>query len=288
MVDELVGERNLPKELKSLKNQKDGKRADHIFLGPSLCEQMLQTKENRRNVCYVGDSKYYGIGNEVSEESIAKQFTYAKNVIQWNIDQHLANKQNERFPVLRDDLTQGYDIVPNFFISAYAGIGKENASGFEFDKDGLKFDEDGFFARKFNPGKHFSRQFENRLFDRDTLHIAHFDVNFFYIIALYGRDNPAEKETWKRKIRDSICREILKDLYNRYNFSILATSDGNLKDFIGKHFMELLGKVFSFNNEECLLALEGNPGDNADVMKLPGAIIKKLDENTYMKRTGLD
>lgn len=35
---------------------------------------------------YIGDSKYYKIGHELTIESIYKQYSYARNVIQWNLD----------------------------------------------------------------------------------------------------------------------------------------------------------------------------------------------------------
>lgn len=38
-------------------------------------------------------------------------------------------------------------------------------------------------------GVQLNRQFENRLFDRDTLLLCHYDVNFLYIVSLYGRNN---------------------------------------------------------------------------------------------------
>ena len=61
-----------------LKNQADGKIVDHIYKGSSLIDG--------NEIYYVGDSKYYSDGSEVGENSIYKQFTYAKNIIQFNIN----------------------------------------------------------------------------------------------------------------------------------------------------------------------------------------------------------
>ena len=56
-----------------------------------------------------------------------KQFTYARNVIQWNLNLFLNSPDaaaqvdiNEygKFGRLRDDITEGYNVIPNFFISA--------------------------------------------------------------------------------------------------------------------------------------------------------------------------
>lgn len=42
-----------------------------------------------------------------------------------------------------------------------------------------------------------SRQFDNRLFDRDTFLIAHYDVNFLFVVALYGRNEQGERKRGK-------------------------------------------------------------------------------------------
>lgn len=78
----------------------------------------------------------------------------------------------EKFPKLRDDVTEGYNIIPNFFISAM------------MNKD-LKYSEGNIERRK--GSELVSRQFENRLFDRDTLIVAHYDINFLFIVSLYAR-----------------------------------------------------------------------------------------------------
>ena len=272
MIDELIGD-SLDGELdglKKLKEQADGKRADHIYFDQSLLGDLSGIPNAQaRNVCCIGDSKYYGIGNEVGEDSIAKQFTYAKNVIQWNIGHNLKpenesrfkTKNESRFPMLRDDVTEGYDIVPNFFISAVPGVGNDGIEGeCAFDKDKL-FGKEGFSARKEQPS--FSRQFENRLFDRDTLHIAHFDVNFFFVIALYGRNNAAAKAEWKRKVHKAIRESFSDILKKRYSFFELMLLDGKTdaiaKDYIKCHFADLIGKVFSLEAggpRKWLLALE--------------------------------
>lgn len=248
MVDELIGEPDLPKDLRKLKEQRDGKRADHIFFAPSLIVGV------NKPVCYVGDSKYYGIGCMVRDESIAKQFTYARNVIQWNIDRHQGGNGHDRFPMLRDEATESYDIVPNFFISAQVNVtGKAAENGAKYKDEGMRFSEDGFVARPWN-AKLFSRQFENRLFDRDTLHIVHFDVNFLNVIALYGGKSEAAKKRWKGRVHVEIRDEIAKVLSARYYFRNLelreGKTDANAIRFIRHHFAELVGKVFSWVNAD--------------------------------------
>lgn len=56
------------------------------------------------------------MGHELGRESIYKQYTYARNVIQWNLD--IFNDFNETVKSshvrLRDEKTEGYEIIPNF------------------------------------------------------------------------------------------------------------------------------------------------------------------------------
>ena len=73
-------------------------------------------------------------------------------------------------PQLRDDLTEGYNPIPNFFISAHIPDRKHSKEG-KF----LSFDDDTLHNEE---SIQLNRQFENRLFDRDTLLLCHYDVNF--------------------------------------------------------------------------------------------------------------
>ena len=84
IIDELVGDKELPDRLN--KKQEDGKIVDHLFMWDSLT-----SADTSKKVYYIGDSKYYKIGNEIGKESVAKQYTYARNVIQWNLNLFLDN-----------------------------------------------------------------------------------------------------------------------------------------------------------------------------------------------------
>ena len=78
-------------------------------------------------------------------------------------------KQHDDQPQLRDNLTEGYNPIPNFFISAH--IPDRNHSKEKF----LSFEDDALHNEQ---NIQLNRQFENRLFDRDTLLLCHYDVNF--------------------------------------------------------------------------------------------------------------
>ena len=239
IIDELIaGDQKLPKDLK---DQPDGKRVDHLYQ-----YQELTNNDKDDDIYYIGDSKYYKRGNSLSKESIYKQFTYARNVIQWNIDLFNDGKAEEKVGhiKLRDDVTEGYNIIPNFFISA-----NQNVLRPEDDIKLIDNDKDVEYRRQ---QYYLSRQFENRLFDRDTFLLAHYDVNFLFVVALYGRNNSASKVLWRNKVRKMFRTEIqqmLKDYFEFY--AMTAKSDVNPDAYIKENFQQVLGKMYHpFDNRE--------------------------------------
>jgi hypothetical protein len=227
IIDELIGDKEMPDRLN--KKQEDGKIVDHLFMWDSLT-----TADNSKKVYYIGDSKYYKIGNEVGKESVAKQYTYARNVIQWNLNLFLDEEDKpERYDYnLRDEVTEGYNIIPNFFISA------------KMDKNLSYVDTIDKTDREKN--QHVQRHFNNRLFDRDTLLITHYDVNFLFVIALYARNNASQKQTWKTKVRNLFRKEIQKILAEKYEFyAMTAHQDINGAEFLAQNFKDVIGKVYT-------------------------------------------
>lgn len=228
IIDELIGDKEPPR---GLKDQDDGKRVDHIY-----SYRNLTNNEEDRPIYYIGDSKYYKIGNKISDESVYKQFTYARNVIQWNLNLFLDNSEEnaalrKEHPIYRDELTEGYNIVPNFFISA-------------------KMDEKLSYADNVSTTNRenntfLSRHFENRLFDRDTLLVYHYDVNFLYVVSLYARENAHQKAQWKQKVRELFREKIQAALEENYKFYAMTPKAGvNHEKYLRENFQELLGKVY--------------------------------------------
>lgn len=239
IIDELIaGDQKLPKELK---DQPNGKRVDHIYQ-----YQELTNNTTDDNIYYIGDSKYYKRGNSLGKESIYKQFTYARNVIQWNIDLFNDGKEEEKngHVKLRDDVTEGYNIIPNFFISANQNVLRP--------EDDIKLIDSDKEADKRRQQYYLSRQFENRLFDRDTFLLAHYDVNFLFVVALYGRNHSASKALWRNKVRQMFRKEIQQMLKENFEFyAMTAKSDVNPDVYIKENFQSLLGKVYHpFDNRE--------------------------------------
>ena len=227
IIDELVGGTNdsLPNELK---DQPDGKRVDHLYQYHDLTNN-----EDEKPIYYIGDSKYYKRNTPIGKESVYKQFTYARNVIQWNMDLFNDGKPEDQKGHIRlnDETTEGYNIIPNFFISA-------EQKDLEI-KDNIRLTD--------KSEKYFqSRHYENRLFDRDTFLVAHYDVNFLFVVALYGRNNPSEKEAWRNKVRKMFRKEIQTMLEEKFDFYVMtAKADVSAVAYIEEHFQELIGKVFT-------------------------------------------
>jgi hypothetical protein len=170
MIDDLIGDSKL---LPELKNHADGKQVDHIYKYKSLLVE--------DEIYFVGDSKYYKPKNSVAKYSKAKQFTYAKNVIQYNIDLFNDNKLDKQLRY-RENLTEGYNITPNFFISAFVN------NDFDFSKSYL--DETGKPIMQ--------THFENRLFDRDTLFVQSYNINFLFVLSSYLTNNSTLKTNFKK------------------------------------------------------------------------------------------
>lgn len=254
IIDELIGDKDVPR---GLKDQADGKRVDHIY-----SYRNLTNNEGDKPIYYIGDSKYYKLGNKVSAESVYKQFTYARNVIQWNLNLFLdESKENielqKRHPKYRDEQTEGYNIIPNFFISA-------------------KMDEKLSYADNVSTTNRenntfLSRHFENRLFDRDTLLVYHYDVNFLYVISLYARENKYQKAQWKANVRKLFREKIQDALEEKYKFYAMTPKPGlNHEKYLRENFQELLGKVYRpFDDTNYLsLALDQKEDNEALLTKL--------------------
>ena len=247
MIDSLLSEPNLPQHLKI---HKDGKEIDHIY----PYQDLLTTQDQ---IYHIGDSKYYKDDSQTGKNAIAKQYTYAKNVIQYNVDILNENKPLADSIRYRDELTEGYNITPNFFISAVVN------SDLNFKQEGLEFKAD------FKQNKHFS----DRLFDRDTLILQTYNINFLYVIHAYVANSQAQKEKFKNLTRHLFREKIIKFLDEKYDFYEVKPK-GDLIEFIAQNFRNLAGKMYrpSGWKDKILLAYEkGNGGqklviEDADVL----------------------
>ncbi|MBO7054521.1 MAG: LlaJI family restriction endonuclease [Bacteroidales bacterium] len=233
MIDQLISDKRdeVPKELRE---QPDGKIVDHIYKAQSIIEDNQQ-------IYYIGDSKYYKETTDLGKNSIFKQFTYAKNVIQYNINL-FNNKDDVGDCRYRDPLTEGYNITPNFFIRGV--IDFENPRNQE-----QKLIKDSTFQKE---NKHFF----NRLFDRDTLFLQSYNMNFMFVVAAYVRNT--DDVALKKSIQSMFRQDFIDFIDNKFDFSILEARNGNLLESVERNFKKLNGKIYhpSDNSNIVILALD--------------------------------
>ena len=238
IIDELIGDNkdDLPADFKE---QKDGKLVDHLYTYPGLIEA-----DDEQRTYYIGDSKYYKLGATLGDTSIYKQYTYARNIVQYNIDLWMDETLPDPDIRLRDDVTEGYNIIPNFFISAAMKPGdySYHHREIELTKTGKK-----------NPEIKF--QFKDRLFDRDTMLLSRYNVNFLFVVSLYARNRQSEKAAWKEEVRGQFRKEIRKVLERDYSFYPMRSRGVVLDDYMNQHFRQLNGKVFTPFQDRSILTL---------------------------------
>ena len=119
MIDSLISDQD--KEVAKLKKNEDGKIIDHLYK-----EKSLIFADGNESIWHIGDSKYYKEENEVLGQSVAKQYTYAKNIVQDFFSPDFVDGNDECYSSgvhqgvrYRDSVTEGYSVTPNFFIRGF-------------------------------------------------------------------------------------------------------------------------------------------------------------------------
>lgn len=232
MVDCLIGD----DYFSDLKDNEDGKEIDHIYKDKSLVDDS--------HIYYIGDSKYYFYGSNLDNNSIYKQFTYAKNIIQLNINifntPSNERKKNEQEIInmvrYRDPLTEGYNLTPNFFIRAYIKA-EDLADGHAcYTNDRLT---------KNNQILPSNTHFRNRPFDRDTLVLQAYNINFLFVLASYISNSDDNKI--KQCIHDKFRSDLINIYNTKYEF-FRVTPIGDIKTFVKTHFEKYIGKMYHPEN----------------------------------------
>ena len=281
MIDELIGTSH-DKIPPGLADQDDGKQVDHMYTDLAL------TSSQNREVYYIGDSKYYKMSTALGKPSVSKQYTYARNVIQWNIDlwkdneegRRMKSETDKRFKDIRlrpDSPNEGYDIIPNFFLSAFV----DDQLSFDRGSDA----EGNDLNVKPREETYISTQFDNRLFDRDTLLLMYYDINFLFIVRMYARNKESEKAQWKTHVRTIFRKKIQEVLASKFQFYAFAPKPSTYaKGYIDDNLKKLIGKVFSpFANEEVfVLALENT--ENEQERQENETLLLELKEHFYVTK----
>lgn len=282
MVDKLISDKISEtktfdgKSLKYLKKNKDGKNIDHIFPYDGLID-------NDEKVFYIGDSKYYKYNSPLDNKSIYKQFTYAKNVIQFNIDLLNENKaisfEDGSKARYRDQVTEGYNITPNFFIQGRV------YDLFDFTNSQLELDKES--------GVEMNSHFKNRLFDRDTLFVNYYKINFLYVLYAYVNFSSARLNFERSKIYKQF-KENFVDFFNasshfqlyKYDFA----SNQELEMFIENEFRRVIGKIYQprTNTEHSLIFGVGrNDIEVKDYFETIHDSSRKVTEHIYTCKNGM-
>lgn len=266
IIDELIGDskEDLPADFKE---QKDGKIIDHLYTYPGLIEA-----DEEQMTYYIGDSKYYKLGAKLGDNSIYKQYTYARNIVQYNIDLWMNGEHPE--VRLRDDVTEGYNVIPNFFISAAMTKGDYSYNHREIELTEL--------IGKNNPEIKF--QFKDRLFDRDTMLLSRYNVNFLFVISLYARNRQAEKAAWKDEVRQQFRSEIRKVLEENYHFYPMRSKGVDLNEYMTTHFRELIGKVFTPFEDRTILSLALQKTTDPVLQARQEGLLAMLEKDFYIER----
>ena len=229
MVDSLIGD----DIFSDLKDNKDGKQIDHIYKDRSMLDD--------GQIYYIGDSKYYFYGSDIGSGSIYKQFTYAKNIIQLNIDifNKPENKRNLTEKAIingvryRDNLTEGYNLTPNFFIRGY--IHPEDLS------DGhANYSTDRLIP--YEQAMPMNAHFPDRPFDRDTLVLQAYNINFLFVLAAYV--NNTDSENIRVLIRDRFRQDLIRVFNEKYDFYKVTPYNNDIPAFVHRHFSEYLGRMY--------------------------------------------
>jgi len=258
MIDKLLSDNDIPHDLKY---QNDAKIVDHIYLDRSLTG-------SDSNIYFIGDSKYYKDANDITGVPLYKQFTYARNAIQYNVEQLYLKKAvgEERLKALRyrdsipldmkftgeelqrfrDSLTEGYNVTPNFFIRNGVPDGSINYADPQL-KANDKLKED------------IQKQFEDRLFDRDTLLLREYYINLFFVMRAYATD-----EDWSAELHKIIRDDLVANLNRKYNFYRIYPKE-NPVPFVWIHFHEIIGKAYRTElfADDIILAFENTPEGDA-------------------------
>ncbi len=239
MIDCLIGDSSIPKELK---NQEDGKIVDHIYRDKSLIDG--------EDLYFIGDSKYYKDGNSIGKNSRYKQFTYARNVIQYNIN--LFNRKEEGEVLrYRDELTEGYNPTPNFFIR-----GVVNPDTLSYHDSQLRQDE---------KGRYYNYHFENRLFDRDTLLVLTYDINFLYVLSAYVQSRRYSTSV-DRFLRGKFRQDVLEAYQKEYDFYEMKPINLSNEEFVECNFKKLIGKIYQTKEGKLILALKSSDTHNSQLL----------------------
>jgi len=146
------------------------------------------------------------------------------------------------------------------------------------------------------------RKRENRLFDRDTLLLQHYDINFLFVLSLYAQSNDGLKAEFRERTRRKFRENILQYLGDTYQFYSLqlkpraGQEEENEDDeqrldamhrAIEKHFRSSIGKVFRPYSDEKFMYVAVEPKEEfyEDNLQLLSELSKDFTIRHYKLNT---
>lgn len=280
MIDSLISDQS--DEIEKLKKNEDGKIIDHLYK-----EKSLIFADGTESIWHIGDSKYYQEKNEVLGQSIAKQYTYAKNIVQNFFSPDFVDENKECYSSgvhegvrYRDSVTEGYSVTPNFFIRGFVPEYDNDEqytdpyfSKKDDSKDPIEPSEEDMWEKR-------NRHFRNRLFDRDTLLLKVYNINFLYVLKTYTSKHSSLREEFKKETRKKFHDDFL-DLLDKYYVFYAVWPKNSETEFVNAHFRMLAGKIFKPKDVECLImALEkGTPKEEQEDLE---KMWKEVEKNCSM------
>jgi hypothetical protein len=126
---------------------------------------------------------------------------------------------------------------------------------FDFDDDRLAID--------FDKGIKHSYHFKERIFDRDSLFVNHYSINFLFVLKSYTNKSSFELEKYRVEIHKKFRTNFVSYLKKQNLFKFYHTEFENkelLKQFIDKEFRNLTGRVYisKSNDKRLILALNSS------------------------------
>lgn len=271
MVDSIISK---TRGVEELKKQDDGKLIDHIFRFTSLLG-------SKSDIYFIGDSKHYPDDKKPEGVALYKQFTYAKNTIQYHIDKLLLQEKitptgtttNLRY---RDTLTEGYNITPNFFIR-----GRVTDNDLEFDKPSVSISRDWNKAKgiKYPPT---NKHFEDRLFDRDTLILREFSINLLFLIAAYAG---YEDDCWSSDIHTTIRKEFIDSIDKEYEFYTITPKNITPLQFLHLYIETLNGRVYMLDetDDSLIVSFEKSPKGKEDLDEFTNTRLRSYETGEWIE-----
>lgn len=262
MVDFLIGQ-NIDKRFKTFK---DGRQIDHIYRYKSIIGD--------HECYYIGDSKYYPLRKEnnnicvdLPTDSVHKQYAYALNV-----QQLLMEEMEERKTLVFDEDTEGYTFMPNFFISGSVWRPESNGKidyTFDYNDNGIDIID------KVDSREHF----KDRMFDRSTLKLFYFNVNFMYVLKAYA----LRQRNWQDFVHEKIRNGIRKKLQSIYKLYSLEGDTYKIQTIPWKYYKNLVGKIIKLDGKYYLSSTDEISDSNNPINKLLSNYGIKVEDEEWSR-----